>query len=446
MNRTYLATLLTSVFIAHASCVQAQTVNLQQAFEAARSYDAAFIGAQASLQASKEKAVQAKSGLLPTLNLAANASRSAFEIVGSAADRAYSTAGMTLAGSYPLFRPANNEALSQAQASVRISEAALLAAKQDLITRTSQAYFDVLLAQDTLVSIAAQKAAIGEQLAQAKREFEVGTKTIVDTNEAQARFDQVVALEAVAQGDVLIKKSALQLVTGLTPKAFARLGEKAKISLAQPNSPDVWASRALEAAIPVQTAEIATEIARLEVKRAKSTSSPTLDLTASLNATRNLGSASTANKSTTHLGSIGLAFNYPIYAGGALDSKVREAAANLEKSQADLEAARRGAAQAARQAYFGLSYGVAQIAALESAERSSLTLLDSTKLGYQVGVRINLDVLNAQQALASTRKDLAKARYDALMAGLRLKAATTQLTEKDLTELNAQLLGTPVNF
>lgn len=446
MNRTYLATLTAALFLANTAGAQAQNVNLQQAFEAARNYDAAFIGAQASLQASKERAIQAKAGVLPTLNLVGTANRNYYEVVNPAFDRPYTTAGLTLAGAYPLFRPANHEVLNQAQASVRIVEASLLAAKQDLITRVSQAYFDVLLAQDTLVSIAAQKAAIGEQLAQAKREFEVGTKTIVDTNEAQARFDQVVALEAVAQGDVLVKKSALQLLTGLTPAAFARLGEKAKVASAVPSNPDTWASRALEAAIPVQTAQINTEIAKLELQRAKSSTGPTLDLTANLNATRNLASVTSVKNSTTHLGSIGLSFNYPIYAGGALSSKVREAAANLDKSQADLEAARRAAAQAARQAYFGLNYGVAQIAALESAERSGLTLLDSTKLGYQVGVRINLDVLNAQQALASTRKDLAKARYDALMSGLRLKAATTQLSEADLLELNTQLTGEPVNF
>ena len=445
MKRHTLAAAIATVFACHASAALAQAVNLQQVFEAALSYDAAFSGAQSALIASKEKAVQAKAGLLPSLNLAANASRSAYELVTPATDRAYSTAGMTLAGSYPLFRPANNEALSQAQASVRIAEAGLLAAKQDLIARTAQAYFDVLLAQDTLTSIAAQKAAISEQLAQSKREFEVGTKTIVDTNEAQARFDQVVALEAVALGDVLIKKSALQTVTGLSPKAFARLSDKPIIAPAQPNNPDTWAGRALEAAIAVQTAEISREIAALELNRAKSASSPTLDLTASLNATRNLGSPASNNRSTTHLASLGLAFNYPLYSGGALDSRTREAAAQLAKSQSDLEGARRTAAQAARQAYYGLNYGVAQITALESAERSSLTLLDSTKLGYQVGVRINLDVLNAQQALASTRKDLAKARYDALMAGLRLKSATTQLTEADVAALNKQLTGAPVN-
>lgn len=445
MNRHLLAAAIAGLFASHTSAAFAQTVTLQQAYEAALSYDAAFSAAQATLVASKEKAVQAKASLLPTLNFNANASRSALEQAAPAPDRAYSTAGMTLAGSYPLFRPANNEVFNQAQASVRIAEAALLGAKQELITRTAQAYFDVLLAQDTLTSIAAQKAAISEQLAQSKREFEVGTKTIVDTNEAQARFDQVLALEAVAQGDVLIKKSALQSVTGLAPKAFARLGDKPKIAPALPSNPDTWASRALEAAIPVQTAEISRDIAKFEVSRAKSANAPTLDLTASLNATRNMGSASSNNKTTTHLASLGLAFNYPIYSGGALDSRTREAAALLEKSQFDLESARRTAAQSARQAYYGLNYGVAQITALESAERSSLTLLDSTKLGYQVGVRINLDVLNAQQALASTRKDLTKARYDALLAGLRLKSATTQLTEADVASLSAQLTGAPVN-
>jgi outer membrane protein len=150
MNRTYIATLTTALLVAHAVSAQAQSVNLQQAFEAARSYDAAFISAQAALQASKERAIQAKAGLLPTLNLTSTANRTYYEVVNPAFTRPYSTAGLTLAGAYPIFRPANNEVFNQAQASVRIVEASLLAAKQDLITRVSQAYFDVLLSQDNL--------------------------------------------------------------------------------------------------------------------------------------------------------------------------------------------------------------------------------------------------------------------------------------------------------
>jgi outer membrane protein len=305
--------------------------------------------------------------------------------------------------------------------------------------RVSQAYFDVLLAQDTLSSIAAQKAAIAEQLAQAKREFEVGTKTILDTNEAQARFDLMLAQEAVAQGDELSKRAALALLVGTDHKTLAKLKNNAVVPSPMPSDLLPWTTRAAEASISVQSAQIAADIAKIDIARNKALNGPSLDLVSSLNGNRSVGSASSAARSSTANASIGLQLSYPLYSGGGLDSKVREAAINHDKALFDLEAAKRNASQAARQSYLSLNYGIAQIKALESAERSSVTLLDSTKLGYQVGVRINLDVLNAQQTLANNRKDLAKARYDSLMAGLRLKAATAQLSEEDLRSVNAQL-------
>jgi outer membrane protein len=414
--------------------------NLLSAYQAAQLYDASFAAAKASLEASNEKVLQAKSAGLPTVNVGASASINRFDIYSSPApDRNYQSAGVALSGNYPLWRPAIGAAVSQAELSVRLSQASYANAQQDLITRVAQAYFDVLLAQDTLASIAAQKAAISEQLAQAKREFEVGTKTILDTNEAQARFDQMLAQEATAKGEELSKRAALTLVTGQDAKTFANLRNNATVAAANPNDIASWVARAEEASISVQVAQLNAEIAKLEIARNKALNGPSLDLVSNLSLNRSMGSASSATRSTTSNGSIGVQFNYPLYNGGALNSKVREAALNYDKATADLDAARRNAAQITRQAYLGLTYGIAQIKALESAERSSQTLLESTKLGYQVGVRINLDVLNAQQALAANKQSLAKARYDALMSGLRLKAATAQLTEQDIATVNAQL-------
>ena len=413
---------------------------LYAAFQAAQSYDASFAAAKASLEASKEKVFQAKTALLPTVNLSSSASVNRFDIYASPApDRTYFGAGVVLAGSYPLWRPAIGTTISQAELAVRLSQAAYANAQQELIVRVSQAYFDVLLAQDTLASIAAQKAAISEQLAQAKREFEVGTKTILDTNEAQARFDLMLAQEAVAQGDEISKRAALTLLTGQDPKTLAKLRANALVAPASPADINAWAGRAEEASIAVQVALLNTEIAKLDITRNKIAKGATVDLVSNLSANRSVGSASSNARSNTTNGSIGVQLNYPLYNGGSLDSKVREAALNHDKSLADLDAARRNAAQAARQTYLSLNYGIAQIKALESAERSAQTLLESTKLGYQVGVRINLDVLNAQQALAANKQSLAKARYDALMAGLRLKSATAQLTEDDVRSINVQL-------
>lgn len=431
---------LTALTIA-SSCatVWAQT-NLLTSYQAAQQYDASFASAKASLEANKEKVLQAKSANLPVVNVGANSSINRFDIYNSVApDRTYYSSGVSLSGSYPLWRPAIGATVSQAELSVRLAQASFANAQQDLITRVAQAYFDVLLAQDTLSSIAAQKAAISEQLAQAKREFEVGTKTILDTNEAQARFDQMLAQEAAAQGDELAKRAALTLVTGQDVKTLSNLRANAVVASASPADLGAWVTRAENASISVQVAQLNADIAKIEISRNKALNGPSLDLVSSLSLNRSVGSASSAARTNTSNGSIGVQFNYPLYSGGSLDSKVREAALNYDKATSDLEAARRNAAQLTRQSYLGLTYGIAQIKALESAERSGKTLLESTKLGYQVGVRINLDVLNAEQALAATKQTLAKARYDALMSGLKLKAATAQLTEADLRSVNAQL-------
>jgi outer membrane protein len=414
--------------------------NLLTTYQAAQQYDASFAAAKASLEVSKEKTAQAKASYLPTLNLTSAANASRQDIYGSSvADRTYYNGNIGLSSTYPLWRPALGVVISQAELGERLAQASFANAQQDLITRVAQAYFDVLLAQDTLASIAAQKAAISEQLAQAKREFEVGTKTILDTNEAQARYDLMLAQEAIAKGDELSKRAALTLLTGNDPSVFASLKAGASVASASPDDITAWAARAEEASIPVQIAQLNANIAKLEIARNQKLNGPSLDLVSSLTASRSIGSSTSAGRSTVGSGNIGVQFSYPVYNGGNLDSKVREAAINHDKSLADLDAAKRNAAQNARQSYLSLTYGINQINALESAERSNQTLLESTKLGYQVGVRINLDVLNAQQALASNKKDLAKARYDALMAGLKLKASTAQLSELDVQAVNSQL-------
>jgi outer membrane protein len=439
-NTMHLAILLALNAIATSATNAWAQSNLLASYQAAQQYDASFAAARASLEASKEKVVQSKSALKPTVNFGSNLGLGKQEIYGTNfGDRTYYNGGVTLSGSYPLWRPAVGDAISQAELGVRLAQASFANAQQELISRVVQAYFDVLLTQDILASIAAQKAAISEQLAQAKREFEVGTKTILDTNEAQARFDAMIAQEAVAKGEELSKRAALSVLTGTDPASFAALKSDAVVSGASPNEIVPWVTRAEEASISVQVAQINANIAKLEISRNQKLNGSSLDVVSSFNMSRNLGSSGSAARSTSASGNISLQYSYPVYNGGNLNSKVREAAINHTKTLADLEAAKRNAAQVARLAYLGLTYGINQIKALESVERSNKTLLESTKLGYQVGVRINLDVLNAQQAVENTKKDIAKARYDALISGVKLKAAAAQLTEQDLVAINNQL-------
>ena len=433
-KHTLLATAL--AFAAQASFAQ---TTLLGAYEAAAAYDAALVAAKANQDVAKEKIIQAKSVLKPTVNLSGSSSRGVSETYNSHVDNTYWSSGITLASTYPIYRPALKTVINQTELSAKLTETALANAQSDLMVRVAQAYFDVLLTQDTLASIAVQKKAIAEQLAQAKREFEVGTKTIVDTNEAQSRFDQVLAQEAVAQGDEVGKRAALATLMGAEPQKLAALIDNPTIGAANPADINAWAERAEQASVSVQNAQIASDIAKLEIERNKLNKKPTADAFFNVNGNRSIRSPGGSTNSTSTSATVGVQFAYSVYNGGNLDSKVRESIAAYGKTLADIDGAKRAVSQAARLAYLSLTYGLAQITALESVRRSSQTLLDSTKLGYQVGVRINLDVLNAQQTLANNAKDIAKARYDSIMAGIRLKAAANQLSEQDMRDASMQM-------
>jgi outer membrane protein len=297
----------------------------------------------------------------------------------------------------------------------------------------------VLAAQDTLALVGAQKTAISEQLAQAKRNFEVGTATITDTHEAQARFDLIQAQEIAALNDLENRRSVLQQITG---KVYAQLKPiRADVKLSQPNPPDMqsWVGLAEKQSYPVQLQEATTEIANLEAKRNTAAHLPTLDLIATHGQTSESASTITSVGRDITSTTFGLQFAVPLYQGGLLSSREREAAALFQKSKEDLANARRSAALASRQSYLAVVNGAAQVGALEQALVSSTSALDSNKLGYEVGVRINIDVLNAQQQLFSTERDLAVARYNTITNHLRLKAAAGSLIEQDLEEVNRAL-------
>jgi outer membrane protein len=401
--------------------------------------DSVFASARFARQAADEREPQARAGVLPSVNAGLGVNVTNFDSQTPNFNRTFTGWGPSLSLAMPLYRAQNWEAITQAKLSVVSAEAALAQARQDLILRVTQAYFDVLAAQDALEAILENKKAVAEQLAQAKREFEVGTKTIVDTHEAQARFDQTVAQEQTARGDLIVKQNALRAIIGRDPGRLAPLRDAPQLAEPQPKDVEAWARQAEESSYGVAVAKAVAEIAQRETKRQRDAYLPTVDLTSSLSLNRSDGSSTTTGTNTTRTGSIGVQLNVPLYTGGLIQSRVREALANEEKSKQDLESARRSAAQFARQAYTGVDFGLAQVRALESAETSAKSQLESTRLGYRVGVRINLDVLNATTQLFNTQRDLKKSRYDFLVNGLRLESAAGALDEKDVETLNALL-------
>ncbi len=420
--------------------VQAQS--LVKLYESARGFDAAYQSAKSQFDATLAKADQAKAAILPVANLSLGMSRSNQDItpdVGS--NRSYGTETATVSASQPLYRPANWATYQQGIKQVDLAQAQLASADQDLIVRVSQAYFDVLAAQDSLAFIQAQKTAVAEQLASAKRNFEVGTATITDTRDAQAKYDLVIAQEIAADNDLRVKKIALDQLVGAENTKPQTLAQPLVLPALVPDDVSTWVKQSETTHPGIQQAQIALDVALLETKKAQAGHKPTLDLNVNYSAINNMEGSSTAGIGThVNAGSIGLSFNLPLFAGFATQNRLRETLSLEEKARNDLEGARRAVAQGTRTAFFGVLSGQGQVKALEAAEASSQSALDANKLGYQVGVRINIDVLNSQSQLFDTKAKLAKARYDVLLGSLKLRQANGTLKADDLQSVNALLV------
>ena len=419
----------------------AQAQSLVELYDSARGFDANYQSARLQFDANLARAEQAKAGIYPTAGLSAGLSRTGFENTNPATSRAFTTQNIALSASQPLYRPANVATFRQAERQADLARAVLDAAEQDLIVRITQSYFDVLAAQDTLAFVLAQKTAVAEQLAFARRNFEVGTSTITDTREAQARFDLVTAQEIAAENDVRIKKLALDTLAGRTASQPKSLLVPVKLPAVLPVDANSWVQQSEGVHPNIRQAQSNLNIAELEIKKAEAGHKPTLDAVASYGIQRNPGGTAQSLPSSfrTNNANIGLNFNVPLFAGFATQNRIRETLLLKDRAQSDLEGVRRSVALNTRTAFFGVQSGQGQVQALEAAEVSSQSALDANKLGYQVGVRINIDVLNSQSQLFQTKRDLALARYNVLLGGLRLRQANGTLSPADLLPINSLL-------
>ena len=431
--------LLTAVMAA----APAFAADLLGVYREAQLQDAVYAGAKASYIAAQERLPQGRALLLPNINFRAGANYNDVDtqykngLFASGQRDFYDyNYGVTL--TQPLYRRQNNLTYEQSKIQVKQAGNQLSAAAQDLMTRVAQGYFDVLLARANLNTIASQKTAVAEQLEQAKRNFIVGTATITDSREAQARYDLVVAQELGAQNDLEVRMRALEQIAGKPVGELAGLSLPVTLNPPDPVDMGTWVEQAYQSSLQVALAQQSLELAAREVDKTRAGHYPTLDAVGSL--TQNY-----ANSSPQGIGSdaralvIGLQLNIPLYQGGAIDSRVREAIANQEKARQDLENARRTVALQTRQAYLGVTSGLGQVKALEQAVASTQLQLESTKLGQEVGVRTAVDVLNADQQLAAARRDFAQSIYSTILNQLKLKAAVGKLTEADLADVNTLL-------
>jgi outer membrane protein len=419
----------------------AQAQSLSELYQAARGYDAAYLAARATFESAEYRVAQTEALMRPSLAATAGASTSQTDTPTLNGYKATNTVQGALNGRLPLFNRANGVTIEQSRRSLQSARADLDSAEQDLIVRLTQAYFDVLAAQDALGTTRASKSFITEQLASAKRNFEVGTATITDTREAQARFDLATAQELAADNDLRTKRLALDTLVGRSNVAPKALVTPVELPAPMPANPEEWVTAADQVHPTVRRARVGLEVATLETDKARAATLPTVDAVASVSGSNARGSLPDLSRSagTTTVGSVGVQLNWPIYTGGATQNRIRETLKLEEKSRNDLEAARRGVAQGTRAAFFGVQSGLAQVKALEAAESSTKLALEATQLGYRVGVRVNLDVLNAQSQLVTTQRDLAKARYDVLVNSLRLRLASGQLTAADVDAVNRLL-------
>ena len=424
--------------------------DLLQIYRDALTNDPTLASARATWLATQESVPQARAGLLPSVTLVGNANRQNFyeklhTDPSVSVTENFPAYNYTVSASQPLYRKQNLVALDQAKQTVGQSDFVLASVRQDLIVRVAQAYLDVLLARFNIELTESQKAAVSENLAQAKRNFEVGTATITDTNDAQAKYDQIVAQEISTQNDLDNKLAALRAIIGRAPKELKPFGGGFAPQLPTPNTLDAWIEAAVRDNPQVRIAQANYDIAVLEVDRQRAGHYPTVDLVASFNQGYQGGSSSTSLTSAaafdSRLSVIGVQLNVPLYLGGLIDSRVRQAVANQERTRQDLETARRSAQLSAQTAFNGVTSGVAQVTAFEQAVKSAQVSYDSTKLGLEVGVRTNLDVLNQQQQVFQTRFNLAQSYYNFVINGLRLKQAVGTLSDPDVDELNRALGG-----
>jgi len=440
-------------------------MDLMRLYQEAAFNDPVLNSARFNYAANKEIYWQGLSTLLPQVS--ANPTGTRFFQHGEGNNRIFDQRSYTVTLTQPVFNAAAIEVFKQGDLVTKVADLQFLQAQQDLVIRVSQAYFDVLTAQDNVELFQNKKALIKQQLQAAQSKFEVGSATIVDANDAQARFDIANAQETAAQAELIVRRGVLEQIVGHPVPPLKPLAKDAKIEgvvadpraktkdakgipIADSVNPKLppgqelgdWVKQAEAANYGVLASQLNVDIAQSSYRGSLAANYPTVNFVGTTGMNQANGSPTNFNPSTTqniYNNTIALQMNIPILSGGFNNSVIRQRAALLDKAKSDYDNLRRTAAQATRQAFTGFYGGLATVKAFEAAEKSSASALASSQLGFDVGTLINLDVLIALDALFTTRATLYKARYDTILNALRLKAQAAALTDQDLVAVNALL-------
>ena len=415
-------------------------------YQQAKTQDAQYQAARKAFVAAMEKLPQARAGLLPSVSLSANKNRQFGTVAfadADSVDRDVQSWSWNAQLTQPLIRWANWVGYQQANAATQQATVQFALAEQDLILRVSQAYLDVLVASQSVEVMQSQSLAMGEQLALAQRTFAVGTGTVTDVHEAKAKWALSQAQSVAVSNELDSKLSELEKILGAPPQIHVGRHHHDVLASQVAKPLAEWLAEAGVHNLQIKIQQAALDVARKEVAKNEAAHLPTLDLVLNRAANYNSGSLSSPADLATRVSSnqAGIQLTIPLYAGGGTQSRVREALALEDKAQDELSFARRNATSQIRQAFAGVRNGHAQIAALQMAVDAGRNSVESNKIGFRIGTRINPDVLNAEQQLYASLRDLSKARVETAIQGLKLKAAAGALTEDDLAQLDSRLVS-----
>ncbi len=414
--------------------------NLLQVYQQALQSDAQIKASEAGYLAILEKRPQALSALKPRIDLGGSATYNLQQIERTGmrdGGGAFLNFGYNLNLTKPLIHKEIQAQIGQVDASILQAKARLEADKQNLIIRVSEAYFQYLKAKESLTFATAEKKAIGRQLNQVKAYFNAGRSAITDVKEAQARYDQAVALEVVAQQKIDIAKESLKAITTRYYKNLSGASSKTPLVIPKPNNIEQWTQSAIKNSLQVVVATHAVTAAQKAVEIARAAKSPTVDLFAKHSGNSSHGESIFDQDKID--ATVGVQFNLPLYRGGSISSQIREARHKLHQAQQQLEVEKRIVAQQTRAAYTTIISGLAQVKAFKQALNSTQTAARATQAGFEAGTRTAVDVLLALRETFRAKRDYSTARYDFLLNTLKLKQAAGLLSENDIVTLSKLL-------
>ena len=430
-----------------AGSAPAWSLDLMQAYQAALAQDARIRAARAARDSAIERLPQARAQLLP--NIAINLGRNKNDIDRTQENtfgrettfsEEYFSYNQTLQLRQPLFRMPLFAGLRQAGFVVDDAEATLERELQDLGSRVTGAYMEALLAQDALALVLKQKSVTTIQLDAARKSLQAGYGTRTDIDEAQARLDMNTAEELSAHQHVEFTRRQLEILINQPVDSLVTVDAQ-RLPLLPPEPADVaaWVRMAEESSPEVRALQARLDTARAEIDKARGGHYPTVDAIAQISRSGSENVTSPSSSYTNHL--IGLQVNIPLFAGGYVNSSVRQAIAEQVRAEENLEATRRDLAVRVHREHRGITEGVLKVKALQQAVRSAQQLVQSSKRSFEAGSRSTVDVLNAEQQLQSTLRDLAEARYVYLLSRVRLRALVGIDREQSIGEVNGWLGG-----